>query len=176
MYYGNKRNLWTAESILVKAISKSPHREMLRTCYHSKNSLSIFFFQQKREAPQPLCAALWFQSSGAISMYYLFAAQVKCMHKLLPKYNGTWQNKLRTSKNNFLIPRQDDRKRIFVTVYHIYHLPGFTVQTRGSHNQLSLHALRSWLAWAKVLPLPKVVQQSINGLKQHCYSKLFQLF
>lgn len=84
-------------------------------------------------------AALWFQFSGALSMYYLFAGQVKCMHTLPPNYNGTRQNKLRNSENNLLIPRQYHKKSIFFTdtVYHIYHLPGVTVQPRSTHNQVS---------------------------------------
>lgn len=120
-------------------------------------------------------AALWFQLSGALSMYYLFAGQVKCMHTLPPDYNGTRQNKLRTSKNNLLIPKK----------YHIfvqYHKKVYSSQTQcitfityqsnpGAPITRYLHGLMRQLAQAKVLPLPTVVQQSINGLKQHCSLK-----
>lgn len=58
---------------------------------------------------------LWFQSSGALGMCYLFAEQVKCMHKLPPNYNDTRENKLVPQNSTSSSQSKITRKALFST-------------------------------------------------------------
>lgn len=129
---------WVAETILAKTIPKSPYGVMLRTSILKISSLSLFLSAKmwRTTTSTEIALILWFQSSGALSTYYLFAEQVKCMHKLPPNYDDTRWNKLKPSKNNFLIPRQDHKTVIFFTdtVDQIHNLSSVIIQPTSSHN------------------------------------------